>query len=200
MFELTSWQCPHPMWWQVNDPLESHDLELRYPNPSKWLGGSPWSQKNHDFPTKSLPLFMVGHYKCGWATHYIKTLMTPTSWKGESPSLVLDNWWKLSTNLCHQVWSWARLVHTKWWSKWEVHGDEDGHEMMVIKLQLGKEEREKQKPSVDQGKDIKYCFGTQDTIEGVSVFRIDSCTIKRINLWLNGLSSATRRHDFCICI
>jgi len=27
--------------------------------------------------------------------------------------------------------------------------------MMVIKLQLGKEEREKQKPSVDQGKGIK---------------------------------------------
>ena len=30
----------------------------------------------------------------------------------------------------------------------EVHGDGDGHVMMVIKLQLGKEEREKQKPSV----------------------------------------------------
>ena len=27
----------------------------------------------------------------------------------------------------------------------EVHGDRDGHEMMVIKLQFGKEEREKQK-------------------------------------------------------
>ena len=37
----------------------------------------------------------------------------------------------------------------------EVHGGEDGHEMMLIKLQLGKEEREKQKPSVDQGKCIK---------------------------------------------
>ena len=34
----------------------------------------------------------------------------------------------------------------------EVHGGEDGHEMMVIKLQLGKEEREK-KLSV-QGKGI----------------------------------------------
>ena len=39
--------------------------------------------------------------------------------------------------------------------QWEVHGDEDGHVMMVIKLQLGKEEREKQKPSVDRGKGIK---------------------------------------------
>ena len=38
--------------------------------------------------------------------------------------------------------------------QWEVHGDEDGHEMKVIKLQLGKEEREKQKPSDDQGKSI----------------------------------------------
>ena len=27
----------------------------------------------------------------------------------------------------------------------EVHGDEGGHEMKMIKLQLGKEEREKQK-------------------------------------------------------
>ena len=35
----------------------------------------------------------------------------------------------------------------------KVHGGEDGHEMMVIKLQLGKEEREK-KLSVDQGKGI----------------------------------------------
>ena len=39
--------------------------------------------------------------------------------------------------------------------QWEVHGDEDGHEMKVIKLQLGKEEREKQKPSDDQGKGIE---------------------------------------------
>jgi len=30
----------------------------------------------------------------------------------------------------------------------EVHGHGDGHVMMVIKLQLGKEEREKQKKSV----------------------------------------------------
>ena len=37
----------------------------------------------------------------------------------------------------------------------EVHGDGDGHLMMMIKLQLGKQEREKQKPSVDQGKGIK---------------------------------------------
>jgi hypothetical protein len=22
----------------------------------------------------------------------------------ESPSLVLDNWWNLSTNLCHEIW------------------------------------------------------------------------------------------------
>ena len=37
----------------------------------------------------------------------------------------------------------------------EFHGGIDGHVMMVIKLQHGKEEREKQKPSVDQGKCIK---------------------------------------------
>ena len=33
---------------------------------------------------------------------------------------------------------------------------------------------------------IGFYFGTQDTIEAVSVFRIDSRTIKRENLWLSG--------------
>jgi hypothetical protein len=32
---------------------------------------------------------------------------------------------------------------------------------------------------------IGFCFGTQDTIEGVSVFRIDSHTIKREKWWLH---------------
>jgi hypothetical protein len=55
--------------------------------------------------------------------------------------------------------------------------------MTVIKLQLGKEEREKQKPRGSrQMYQIDFCFGTQDTIEGVSVFRIDSHTIKKGNL------------------
>ena len=59
--------------------------------------------------------------------------------------------------------------------------------MMVIKLQLGKKEREKQKSRRSRQRyQIGFCFGTQDTIEGVSVFRIDSRTIKRGNLWLSG--------------
>ena len=54
-------------------------------------------------------------------------------------------------------------------------------------LQHGKEEREKQKPRRSRKRyQIGFCFGTQDTIEGVSVFSIDRCTIKRGNLWLNG--------------
>ena len=53
-------------------------------------------------------------------------------------------------------------------------------------LQLGKEEREKQKPRRSRQRyQIVFCFGTQDTIEGVSVFRIDSHTIKRGNIWLS---------------
>ena len=39
----------------------------------------------------------------------------------------------------------------------EVHGDEDVHVMMVIKIQLEKEERET-KIKDDQGKCIKYVF------------------------------------------
>jgi hypothetical protein len=68
----------------------------------------------------------------------------------------------------------------------EVHGDVDGHEMMVIKLQHGKKEREKQKPRRSRQRyQIGFCFGTQDTIEGVSAFGIDSHTIKRGNISLS---------------
>ena len=75
----------------------------------------------------------------------------------------------------------------------EVHDGGDGHVMMMIKLLLGKEEREKQKPRRSrQMYQIGFCFGTQDTIEGVSVFRIDSRTIKRGKPWLKWLSIATR--------
>ena len=66
--------------------------------------------------------------------------------------------------------------------------------MMVTKLEdqvlpLGKEERQKQKQKPRRSRQryqICFCFGTQDNIEGVSVFRIDSRTIKRRNLWLSG--------------
>ena len=65
--------------------------------------------------------------------------------------------------------------------------------MKMIKLQLGKEERGKQNQG-DQDKGIRYVlfFCDQDTIESVITFMIDNCTIKRENVWLNGLSSATR--------
>jgi ribosome modulation factor len=59
--------------------------------------------------------------------------------------------------------------------------------MTVIKLQLGNEEREKQKPRRSRQRYQRgFHFGTQDTIEGVSAFRIDSRTMKRENLWLSG--------------
>ena len=67
------------------------------------------------------------------------------------------------------------------------HGEGDGHERDDQVLQFGKEEREKQNPRRSrQSYQIGLCFGTQDTIEGVSVFSIDSRTIKRKNLWLSG--------------
>ena len=52
-----------------------------------------------------------------------------------------------------QVCELDKVVQSKWWSKLEVHGDEGGLEMKMIKLYHGKEEREKQKQS-DQGKGI----------------------------------------------
>jgi Flp pilus assembly protein TadB len=53
-------------------------------------------------------------------------------------------------------------------------------------LQLEKEEREKQNQVLIKAQVSNRFFYTQDTIEGVSVFRIDSRTIKRENLWLSG--------------
>jgi hypothetical protein len=50
------------------------------------------------------------------------------------------------------------------------HGEVDGHKRDDQMLQLEKEEREKQNLRRSrQMHQIGYCFGTQDTIEGVSV-------------------------------
>ena len=49
-----------------------------------------------------------------------------------------------------------------------------------------KKEKNKNQVLIKSKISNSFCFGTQDTIEGVSVFRIDSCTIKRENLWLSG--------------
>jgi hypothetical protein len=48
-------------------------------------------------------------------------------------------------------------------------------------LQFGKKEREKQN-RLKAKVYLKgpFCFATQDIIEGVSRFRIDNCTIKRV--------------------
>ena len=48
-----------------------------------------------------------------------------------------------------------------------------------------KKEKNKNKVLIKAKVSNRFCFDTQDTIEGVSVFRIDSRTIKRGNLWLN---------------
>ena len=64
----------------------------------------------------------------------------------------------------------------------------DGDDQKMSKcFTFGKEEREKQKPKRSRQRyQLGFCFGTQDTIEGVSVFRISNHTIKRGNLWLSG--------------
>ena len=75
----------------------------------------------------------------------------------------------------------------------EVCGVEDGHMMMMIKCSTWKRRKRKTKSKEIKAKvSNRIFFGTQDTIKGVSAFRIDSRTIKRGGLWLNGLSSATR--------
>jgi hypothetical protein len=65
------------------------------------------------------------------------------------------------------------------------HGESDGHKRADQVPNLEKK-KEKNKNQRDQGKCIKYIFILAlNTIEGVSVFRIDSHTIKMENLWLN---------------
>ena len=85
----------------------------------------------------------------------------------ESPSLVLANWWNLSTNLCHEC-------HVSKVGTYQVmeHGDEvhgDGHVLKMIKLQLEKK-KEKNKNGLKAKAQWKEPFfvRTQDTIEDVS--------------------------------
>ena len=111
------------------------------------------------YETCPYPLHMV---KCLGKQHeskkillhmFVKRLSSITK-KGkiESPSLVLANWWNLSTNLCHE----CQVSKVGTYQVVE-HGDEvygDGHVLMMIKLQLEKK-KEKNKNKVDQGKGIK---------------------------------------------
>ena len=72
--------------------------------------------------------------------------------------------------------------------------------MMMIKtkledqvLQRGKEEREKQKPRRSRQRYQKgFCFGTQDTIEGVSDLGSIAVLLRGEFSLLTWLSSATR--------
>ena len=49
-----------------------------------------------------------------------------------------------------------------------------------------KKEKNKNQVLINANVSNSFCFGTQDTIDGVSVFMIDSRTIKMKNLWLSG--------------
>jgi len=71
------------------------------------------------------------------------------------------------------------------------HGD-GGDDQKVIKCSTWKRRKRKIKSYGDQGKGInRILVLVINTIEGVITFRIDSRTIKRGIIWLNGLSSAT---------
>jgi hypothetical protein len=72
------------------------------------------------------------------------------------------------------------LVHTKCWSKDEVHGDVGGYVMMAIKLQTWKRRKRKNKMAQGKGiidRSILFCHSRHQV--SVSLFRIDSRTIKR---------------------
>ena len=71
----------------------------------------------------------------------------------ESTSLILDNWWNLGLTFDLSVWI-RQGGPIQVMEQGEVHGVEDEHMMMVIKLQTRKEEREKQNQG-DQDKGIR---------------------------------------------
>ena len=68
-------------------------------------------------------------------------------WASESPSLVLDNWWSLCTNLLHELWyelGWCNPSCEAWWHS---NGNFDHMKWWWwSSAQLGKEEKEKQNP------------------------------------------------------
>ena len=71
----------------------------------------------------------------------------------ESPSFILDNWWNLGLTFDLSLWI-RQGGPIQVMEQDEVHGVEDGLEMKMTKLQLGKEEREKQNQG-DQDKGIR---------------------------------------------
>ena len=62
---------------------------------------------------------------------------------GDSPNLILDNWWNLGLTFDLSVWI-RQGGPIQVMEQDEVHGVEDGHEMMVIKLNMEKK-KEKNK-------------------------------------------------------
>ena len=71
----------------------------------------------------------------------------------ESPSLVSDNWWNLGLTFDLSVWI-RKCGPLQVIEQDEVHGDEDGHVLMMIKLNLEKK-KEKIKNQDNQGKGIR---------------------------------------------
>ena len=67
-------------------------------------------------------------------------------------SLVLDNWWNLGLTFDLSVWI-RKCGPIQVFEQDEVHSDEGGHEMVMIKLNLEKK-KERNKNQKDHGKGI----------------------------------------------
>ena len=84
---------------------------------------------------------------------FVNRLSSITKKEIESPILVLDNWWNLGLTFDLSVWI-TKGGPIQVIEQDEVHGDEDGHGLMMIKLNLEKK-KEKNKNQKDQGKGIR---------------------------------------------
>ena len=74
----------------------------------------------------------------------------------------------------------------------ELDGGYAVHKLMLKCSTFGKDEKSKMGSRQRYFYRSYFVFSTQDTIEGVSVFRLDNRTMKRGNFHLQWLSSATK--------
>ena len=103
--------------------------------------------------------------------------------------LIDETHWTNSWVKCVDKIGWSKPSGGARWSPWRWRCTcDDGDQAPTWK----EERKIKTQGWSRQKYQIGFCFGTQNTIEDVSVFRIDSRTMKREKSWFNRLSSATR--------
>jgi hypothetical protein len=110
--------------------LSMHMCKLSNPNSSTYVGGSNAT----NLGLWNLSIFFTHGKILGQATWILKDFIeylcekvVINYQKGEieSPSLVLDNWWNLCTNLCHEMWYEQGWCNPSDWARWHSSDGDD---------------------------------------------------------------------------